>query len=173
MQIAALMESEANREQWRRYVYLTKDFDTESDQLLTFDPKELGAVEIPEGWSASAAVQKFREELVEKELADDSPFDKPQPPVEFRGRSFIFTGNFAYGSRKACQEAVIERGGRAPSQKFASREIDYLVVGNDGSKTWKRGSYGNKIESAILARREYGTPAIISEEHWVSSLKEG
>ena len=27
LEVAALMESEANRERWRRYVYLTKDFD--------------------------------------------------------------------------------------------------------------------------------------------------
>jgi NAD-dependent DNA ligase len=169
-EISALMESEAHREQWRRYLYLTKDFDIDSDQLIPFDEKILNELIIPEDWSASEELKKFRSEIVANKLSNCSPFDNPQPIVEFQKRSFIFTGKFAFGSRKACQAAVTERGGLAPSQKSISHEIDYLVVGVEGSKAWKRGSYGNKIESAILLRREFGSPAIISEEHWVSHL---
>jgi len=172
-EIGAIMQDEECRERWRRYLYLTKDFDSDSPALTPFDEAKLQLVEIPEDWSASDAMQQFRDELIAGELADSSPFDQPQPPVKFTGKSFIFTGKFSFGTRKECQAAVNDRGGYTPSQKSVSREIDYLVIGAEGSKAWKRGSYGNKIEAAILSRREHGTPAIISEEHWLSQIQKG
>jgi NAD-dependent DNA ligase len=172
-EIGAIMQDEECREHWRRYLYLTKDFDSDSPALKPFDEAQLQSVEIPEDWSASEAMQQFRDEVIAGELADSSPFDQPQPAVEFTGKSFMFTGKFSFGTRKECQTAVVERGGYAPSQKSVCRETDYLVIGTEGSKTWKRGSYGNKIEAAILSRREHGTPAIISEEHWVSQIGKG
>ena len=110
--------------------------------------------------------------MIDDILNDESPFDRPQPSVSFPKRTFIFTGKFAFGTRKACQDAVISRGGSAPDQKTVSHLVDYLVIGTDGSKAWRRGTYGNKIEDAILSRRDYGSPAIISEEHWVAALNE-
>ena len=169
-EIGAIMQDEKCSERWRRYLYMTKDFDSDSPALKPFDDAQLQSVEIPEDWNASDAMQQFRDEVVAGELVDSSPFDQPQPPVEFAGKSFIFTGKFSLGTRKKCQAAVIDRGGYAPSQKSVSREIDYLIIGAEGSKDWKRDSYGNKIEAAILSRREHGTPAIISEEHWVSQI---
>ncbi len=172
-EIADLMESEEYRELWRKYVYSTGDFDTGSEELYPYDLEELRKVEVPEEWCISKAIGEFRSELVASELKDASPFDNPQPTVEFHGRNFMFTGKFGFGSRKACQTAVVERGGAAPFRKTVSREIDYLVIGYEGSKFWKRGSYGNKIETAILARREHGSPDIISEEHLLKFLGDG
>ena len=172
-EIGFIMENEECREQWNRYLYLTKDFDSDTDQLKPFDEGELISIDVPEDWSASEAIRQFRDELVAHELIDNSPFDQPQPHVEFSGKGFMFTGKFSYGTRKKCQMAITERGGYAPSKNSVSRKIDYLVVGAEGSKDWKRGSYGNKIEGAILARRVHGTPAIISEEHWTSHFEKG
>jgi len=133
-------------------------------------PKELESIDIPEDWNASAEAQKLHDEIVGLEMSGSGPFDDPAPSIDFAEHSFIFTGKFDFGTRKACQNAVIELGGSAPSKKSVSREIDYLVIGSGGSKSWKRGSYGNKIEAAVLSRREHGTPAIISEEHWIAEL---
>lgn len=171
-EISDLMKDSECREQWRRYLYLTKDFDSDNDQLKSFDEEEFANIEVPKDWSSSESLKKFREELVANVLADNSPFDQPQPHVEFKNKSFMFTGKFSFGTRKACQLVVIEHGGYAPSKKVVSREIDYLVIGVQGSVDWKNGSYGNKIEKAILSRREHGAPSIISEEHWASYLKE-
>ena len=166
-----LMSDEGNRELWRRYLYLTKDFDSDTDDLKPFDEKELEIVQVPEDWSSGEAIQEFRAELAASILSQQSPFDSPEPPVSFNGKTFVFTGKFDFGTRKECQEAVICRGGEAPKMKFVSQNVDYLVIGEQGSPAWKRGSYGNKIESAILARREHGTPAIISEKHWQTCIK--
>jgi hypothetical protein len=171
-EIATIMCSEECRERWRHYLFLTRDLDSDTDSLKPFDMAALQAVQIPEGWSSSDAFRQFRDELVENILHDESPFDRPQPEVLFTKRTFIFTGKFGFGTRKACQDAVISRGGSAPDQKSVSHLIDYLVIGAEGSNAWRRGTYGNKIEHAILFRRDYGSPAIVSEEHWVAALQE-
>jgi len=172
-EIAGIMESEENRARWHKYLFVTGDFDSESDELIPCDEHELESVVVPDEWSAAKAIGQFRDEIVVAELADGSPYDSPQPKLEFCEHRFMFTGNFSYGSQKACQAAVLEKGGLAPSSKYVSRDIDYLVIGSGGSKFWKRGSYGNKIEKAILARREHGSPAIISEEHWLGYIANG
>jgi len=169
-EIASIMEDSDSRERWQKYLYLTKDFSSDSPAPVSYDEKELQAVEIPEEWRALDEIKKFKEEVASLEMSKGAPFDLPAPQIKFSGSSFIFTGKFDYGSRKACQSPVIQLGGDAPSHKFATRATDYLVVGNGGSNQWSRGSYGNKIESAIIARREAGTPAIISEDHWVKEM---
>ena len=173
VKIDELMADEANREKWQKYLFLTQDFDSDSDQLKPFSPADLDTVQVPDGWSSQHAITEFKEELAAKVVQEESPFDHPQPKVFFEDKTFLFTGNFHFGSRKDCQKAVALRGGIPSDQKDVSRAIDYLVVGSEGNKTWSKGSYGNKIEAAILARREHGKPAIISEEHWATALREG
>lgn len=168
--IGAIKQDEECQERWERYLYLTKDFDTDSPDPRPFDEAELQAVELPEDWSESGAMQEFKDGVVGGRLADASPFDQPPPPVEFTGRTFVFTGEFSFDTRKGCEEPTIARGGTAPS-KSVSRKTDYLVIGTRGSPAWKRGSYGSKIEKAIVLAKEHGKPAIISEDHWVAQMK--
>jgi NAD-dependent DNA ligase len=168
-EIKRLMDNEASRELWRKYLFLTQDFDSESDELKPYDADALASVVVPEDWSSSDAVSEYRKEFAADLLRDQSPYDDPQPPIEFVDRAFVFTGAFAFGSRAECQQEVIRRGGK--TQNAVSRTVDYLVIGEEGSKAWKGGAYGNKIEAAVIARRECGMPAIVSEAHWVDSLQ--
>lgn len=172
MKIEELMSDERNRDQWKKYLFLTQDFDSDSDELKPCSPADLAAVIVPDGWSGSEAIESYKEALAAKIVREESPFDLPQPKVVFTGKTFLFTGEFSFGSRKECQRAVELRGGISSDQKQVSHAIDYLVVGTAGNKTWSKGSYGNKIERAVLIRREHGRPAIISEEHWVGALKQ-
>lgn len=169
-EIDALMHSEANRDLWKKYLFVTSDFDSDTDELKPFDRSALESVVVPDGWDQLAEIRRVRDEVVASEMADGSPFDNPQPPVTFTGCTFVFTGNFAFGSKSDCHAAVEKLGGRASDSKSVSANVDFLVVGTKGSKTWKHDSYGNKIQGAILARRERGNPAIISEEHWQTFL---
>ncbi len=172
LEIGNLMADEANREKWRKYLFLTQDFDSDTDEPKAFSPADLVAVKVPAGWSGQQAIDDFQQDLAARIIHEESPFDNPQPKVIVKGRSFLFTGKFGFGSRKDCQKAVILRGGTSPDQKDVNQFIDYLVVGTEGSKAWSKGDYGNKIEAAILTRRQHGKPAIISEEHWGAALKE-
>ena len=169
-EIGDIFDDENKREKWRKYLYLTSDFDTNSPLLKAFDALELDTVEVPEGWSSSAAIQNFQEELVASAMSDGSPFDEPAPEVVVQGCSFLFTGKFSFGTRKKCQEAVEVAGGIPSKLKAPTRDLDYLVIGTEGSPSWKKGSYGNKIEAAILNRRQHGNPAIVSEQEWKKAL---
>ena len=93
------------------------------------------------------------------------PLDDPAPRVVFSRCRFLFTGTFAYGPRRKCRAAVLERGGRiAPG---VSRYLDYLVLGQYVTPSWKHESFGLKIAKAVEYRDDRGCDlAIISEDHW-------
>jgi NAD-dependent DNA ligase len=167
-EISDIFCDEENKLKWRKYLYLTHDFGTNSEDLVPYDPKELENVNVPEDWKARQAIREFQEDLVSEIIKEESPYDLPQPEIVIAKRSFCFTGKFEYGSRENCENSVKERGGIII--KTVSSNLDYLVVGTQGSPNWKRGKYGRKIESAILLRREHGNPAIVSEEHWIKYL---
>ncbi len=167
-EIGTIFSDKNNVERWRKYLFLTNDFDSESGQLLQYQEDELERIELPEDWNASKAVQAFREEIAAQILASESPYDNPQPNIVFTGHFFCFTGKFNFGPRKACEALIKQKGGIV--SKGVSGGLDFLVIGTQGSPAWKRGNYGSKIEKAIILRREHGKPAIISEEHCFSFI---
>jgi hypothetical protein len=169
-EIGLLLGGLVQRDRWRRYVYLTGDLEHDSDELRSFTDEELDAVVLPPGWTVSIARAAYHEELIADELAHGAPFDHPPPPIAFEGRHFLFTGKFAFGSRNACEAAVIERGANAKRLRRPTRETDFVIVGHEGSAAWKREAYGTKIEEAVLLRRLHGRPAIVSETVWRSAL---
>ncbi len=94
------------------------------------------------------------------------PLDRPVPRVVFPSRNFLFSGQFVYGNRRDCEQAVLERGGEV--LKGVTRRLDYLVIGVYTTPTWKHDSFGNKIRKA-MEYRDTGKSqlAIIGEEHWM------
>lgn len=89
--------------------------------------------------------------------------------VVFDGKSFCFTGEFAFGTRAACHKAVARTGG-LPADGVTSR-LDYLVVGAGCSPDWANTTYGRKIEAALEKQAKLGRPAIIAEAHWFAALE--
>ena len=172
-EIGSLFHDPSNELAWNKYLYLTNDFCRDSDQLASFDKEQLDKAELPDDWTLSEAASEYRKEIISEEMPHGSPFDDPAPVIDFADKTFMFTGKFDFGDRSACQAAVEARGGRAPETKTITTDIDYLVIGTAGSKAWKMGAYGNKIEKAILLRREQGAPAIISEDHWRQAMNIG
>lgn len=110
LEIGNLMAEEANREKWRKYLFLTQDFDSDTDEPKAFSPADLVAVNVPAGWSGQQAIEDFQQDLAARIIHEESPFGNPQPKVIIKGKSFLFTGKFGFGSRKDCQKAVILRG---------------------------------------------------------------
>lgn len=88
------------------------------------------------------------------------------PVIE--GNLFCFTGTFLFGSRSACIKATVSHKGRATDSLTTS--VDYLVVGSHTTRSWKFGSYGNKIDQAVSWQEQYGKPLIIDEPLWLKSL---
>ena len=97
------------------------------------------------------------------------PVDEPAPTVFCDGKTFCFTGVFAWGSRKKCEGEVSARGGRcvrAPTGK-----TNYVVIGIDASPAWVQGDHGTKIEDALSLKSKGKPVCIITEEHWVATLQ--
>lgn len=100
------------------------------------------------------------------ELAKTSslPLDDPMPAVSFNGSTFLFTGTFAYGTRKDCHEITKSLGGG--NSKNVTKSVDYLVLGTYVTDSWAHETFGRKIEKAV-EYRDNGVPlSIVTEEHW-------
>ena len=96
------------------------------------------------------------------------PLNDPQPSMEIPDRVFVFTGRFAFGNRRACEEAVRRNGGRV--EPGITKHTDYVIVGIFASRDWLQTSYGRKILKAVRYRDKYSLPAIISEQHWTAHI---
>lgn len=89
-------------------------------------------------------------------------------PVNFQNTAFCFTGNFLYGTRAACERAVMQRG--AMAFDGIRKNLEYLVVGTMVSEDWANSSHGRKIEKAVEYQGKGCPILIISEQHWVKYL---
>jgi NAD-dependent DNA ligase len=106
-------------------------------------------------------------ELGETLKATTLPLCHPAPKLTFYDQIYCFTGSFVFGSRRDCEQAVIDRGANAGK---LNKKTNVLVIGTYASENWKHSSFGNKIISAC-EYRDRGMPiSIVSEEHWTSFL---
>jgi NAD-dependent DNA ligase len=169
--IGRLFSDPANKHLWSAYVFTTGDEDDTVLELRPHDRVELAQVVIPDDWSPkrTAGKNKASEQLVDEILKEGSPFDDPVPEMTIAGKCFCFTGHFDFGSRSRCQEAVLSRGGSFADGVTSTTDV--LVIGNDANPAWSHGSFGNKIQSAMVKRMHHGKPAIIPEAFWRSLLE--
>ena len=173
--IIRLFRKEEKRELWEKYVYHAGDEHQDDADLMPFDLEALRAVVIPDDWrpkQAPGLPSKRRDrlrDLIVEIIREGSPFDDPVPEIRFAGASFAFTGKFASGTRAECQEAVTELGSVA--QNEVNHRTDYLTVGNEGSENWHQGSYGRKMEKALILRMETDKPVILAEGDWLAAVQ--
>lgn len=106
--------------------------------------------------------------LGEGDRSTTLPLDRPEPLVEFDGKTFCLTGRFVFGSNIECEETIAELGGVVESAP--GKDTDYLVIGELCSPDWAHTTFGRDIEKAVELRDGGASIAIISEEHWVNSL---
>ncbi|MGR3292896.1 MAG: BRCT domain-containing protein [Candidatus Scalindua sp.] len=96
------------------------------------------------------------------------PIDEDVDSIDIKDNLFCFTGNFLYGTRKACERAIIERGGTAIPR--VRKDLNYLAIGTMASSAWANTSHGRKIEKAIEFKNDNCPIYIISEKQWVEYL---
>jgi len=102
------------------------------------------------------------------EMTSTLPLCSPAPDVEFKDKTFCFTGAFTIGTRTQCEAIIKSLGGK--TAKSVSKKVDYLVIGIIGSGAWIHSSYGRKIEKAVEIREKHKSLSIISEEHLIKFL---
>lgn len=81
--------------------------------------------------------------------------------IEFDGKAFCFTGRSGRMPRESIAEIVLAMG--AFVHDDVTRKTDFLVVGSKGSRTWKHGSYGRKMERAMRLKKNGGGIKIVRE----------
>lgn len=103
-------------------------------------------------------------------LASSLPLCDPPPALAFEGRVFCLTGKFVSGSRANMVALVESVGGAATSSP--TKKVDYLVIGEVGSRDWIHSTHGRKIEKAMHLRDGGHGIAILSEEYLMDCLAE-
>ena len=96
------------------------------------------------------------------------PVDDPAPPLEWNESVFVMTGRFAYGTRAACEQEIVSRGGQLAAN--VTKRTTYLVLGTFGSDDWSHSSFGRKLERACELKSAGGEIYIITEDHWAGAL---
>lgn len=128
---------------------------SEESELLELLVRAIGSPEAPSEPAASVSARL--------------PLTEPPPEIHFAGRKFCFTGRFYSGARRWCEDQVRVRGGDAYDR--LTTEIDYLVIGQNGSLDWLHSTHGRKIEAAIRYNESgKANIAIVGEEQWASFL---
>lgn len=107
-------------------------------------------------------------EIGEFQKSSTLPLSHPPPILSFDGTKFCFTGTFAFGSRRDCEAAVINKGADAGT---LTAKTDYLVIGIYATGSWAHSSYGRKIEKALDLQTKGKDILIIGEEHWVENIE--
>ncbi len=67
--------------------------------------------------------------------------------IRFKGKIFCLTGDFDFGSKVDVELWLMARGGRCT--ETLNPQVDYVLVGNKGSRRWAYGSYGTKVKRAM------------------------
>lgn len=101
-------------------------------------------------------------------LATSLPLDVPAPILTFEGATFVVSGTFSFGTRTAVHAAIADRGGRTIAS--VSPRVDFLVIGELGSRDWISSNAGRKIQQAVELRNQLHSIAIVCEEHWRAHL---
>jgi len=102
-------------------------------------------------------------------LSTELPYDVPLPTILHSASTFVVTGTFSYGKRRAVCEAIEARHGAVRSA--VSKATDYVIIGEVGSRDWLHSSYGRKIQDAMDFRNQGAMISIVPERHWVASLR--
>jgi NAD-dependent DNA ligase len=92
-----------------------------------------------------------------------------QDAWKFAGASFVFTGKMRTLERKAAQAEVVARSGLAPPD--VTRDLSFLVVGDEGSPLFGQGAKGSKLVTAEKHNSKGASIRIISETEFLEMLK--
>lgn len=109
------------------------------------------------------------DEVAEASFVTELPIDRAVD-IDVEGKLFCFTGDFVFGPRRICEQAIEARGGLVSN---VTKKLNYLVVGGLGSPEWKHGSFGTKIEKAMQLKQAGVGIQVVHEDTWASSLRPG
>jgi len=132
---------------------------------LMLEDSVLDEEESLELFSVLRQVSGENSEIGELAKTSSLPVNSPMPDIEFVSKLFLFTGTFAYGNRRSCEELIESLGGI--NSGGVTKKLNYLILGTYVTDSWAHENFGRKIETAIEYRSNGVPLAIITEEHWL------
>jgi len=85
------------------------------------------------------------------------------------GKKVVFTGKLQHFERKQAQALVKQHGGSTPPQ--VTRDLDFLVVGDEGSPLFGQGTRGGKLTEADKINAAGGSIRILGEGEFFAMLE--
>lgn len=158
-----LQENEQLRDVYPANVIYRLVRETLADGVLTQEEKEhllksLSAISGNEFWKTGAALPEHITVIFDND-----------PMVVFPENTFVMTGDFMFGTRRACHKATEQRGGLTSDN--VSKKTNYLVIGALASPYWIESNFGRKIQKAAeMAQSGDFEIAIIREADWAMAL---
>ena len=83
------------------------------------------------------------------------------PDVQINNKTFCFTGKSSKHTRIEIMDIINKLGGKFSNS--LTKDVDYLMVGNEGNDAWTFTCYGRKVEQAMEHRRKGRGILIIHE----------
>jgi hypothetical protein len=114
---------------------------------------------------AQAAIEKLAKASIPKALTAASAAQA----LEVKGKTFLFTGKLATMSRDEAKQRVAAVGGKTAGS--VSKDLDYLVVGDDSSPLYGAGTKGDKLLAAEKLIAGGAKLQIISENAFLTMGK--
>ena len=107
------------------------------------------------------------EQIAEADHVTELALDR-NAMVTIAQSTFCLTGDFVFAPRSQCEAVIEKRGGLISNS--VTKKLTYLVVGGLGSKEWKHGSFGTKVEKAMQYKQGGSSILIVHEDQWASAL---
>ena len=114
-----------------------------------------------------AQAERLERLLAHVSLRAEAP---PRPDAPLAGLGFVFTGKLTTGTRGEAQRRVVALGGETPSG--VTKDLDYLVVGDEGSPLYGGGKKGSKIVKAERWAEKGGKVRVITERAFLDLIAE-
>lgn len=92
------------------------------------------------------------------------------PSIFFGDMTFCLTGRFMWGTRAACERAILGLKGTVIDN--VTQRLDYLVIGSMIEPQWAHTTFGRKIEKAMQYKDAGHDITIVSERQWTAALED-
>lgn len=92
-----------------------------------------------------------------------------EPVIEFRNRTFSFTGEMTKRDKETFIDCIKNKGGYYTP--VISENVDYLVVNDASALLWAFEPFGRKIDKALKLRAQGEALVIISKRDFIDAFK--
>lgn len=115
----------------------------------------------------------FHDFIAEQMMSKHCIFDHPIPEIQWHMKPTIeFTGKIKGIKRSKAEELAEELGCQLPSEYYSHGNIDYLIVGEQGSDRYAFGEYGYKTYQALERKQEGADIKIIAGQEFLKQANQ-